>query len=185
MHPGFYINLPCGGAALLLLFFVQIPTAKKASHETIITRILKLDLIGFFFFAPAAIQLILAMEWGGTKYAWSNSIVIGLFCGSFATILVFGAWEYRMGDEAMIPLHIIKRLVIWSSCLNYALFAGAMLTATYYLPVYFQSVRNASPSESFLLSSTYLSLDGEWATCAMIYSSSGHGCHPFYRALSL
>jgi hypothetical protein len=45
----------------------------------------------------------------------------------------------------MIPLALIKRRVIWSSCINYAFFIGSMLTSTYYLPIYFQSIKNASP----------------------------------------
>lgn len=50
-----------------------------------------------------------------------------------------------MGSGAMIPLALIRRRVIWSSCVNSACFMGSMLTATYYLPIYFQSVKDASP----------------------------------------
>jgi hypothetical protein len=53
-----------------------------------------------------------------------------------------------MGDEAMIPLSIIRRRVVWSSSLNYACFAGSMLILTYYLPIYFQAVWNATPTIS-------------------------------------
>jgi hypothetical protein len=69
---------------------------------------MKLDLIGFMLFAPAAIQFILALEWGGTFYHWDSAMVIGLFCGSFGTILVFLTWEYRMGDDAMIPILAVQ-----------------------------------------------------------------------------
>jgi hypothetical protein len=142
---GFYINLPCGALVAVLLFFVSIPRTKDSTQRTIVNRVLSLDLIGFSFFASAAIQFILALEWGGGRYPWSSTTVIGLFCGSFSTTLVFVAWEYRMGDKAMIPLSIIRRRVVWSSCINYACFVGSMLSATYYLPIYFQAVRNASP----------------------------------------
>lgn len=53
-----------------------------------------------------------------------------------------------MGNEAMIPLPLIRRRVIWSSCLNYACLFGSMLITTYYLPIYFQAVRNATPTLS-------------------------------------
>jgi hypothetical protein len=53
-----------------------------------------------------------------------------------------------MGSKAMVPLSVIRRRIIWSSCLNYACFTGALLSATYYLPIYFQAVRNASPTMS-------------------------------------
>jgi nitrate/nitrite transporter NarK len=53
-----------------------------------------------------------------------------------------------MGDEAMIPFSIIRRRVLWSTCINYGCFMGSMLTLTYYLPIYFQAVRDASPTMS-------------------------------------
>lgn len=145
---GFYINLPTGGLAILLfIFVVNVPPTKEASTPrlSIISRIRKLDPVGFCLFAPAAVQLILTLEMGGNQHRWDSATIIGLFCGAFGTLLVFIAWEYRMGDGAMIPLSIIRRRVIWSSCINYAFFVGSMMSATYYLPIYFQSVRNASP----------------------------------------
>ncbi|TGO10236.1 hypothetical protein BTUL_0140g00030 [Botrytis tulipae] len=116
------------------------------STETLIQRLRKLDLIGFFFFAPAAMMLIFALEWGGTMYAWNNSRIISLFIGSGLMMIVFVAWEHHMGREAMIPLSIIGRTVIWSSCLYMFFFIGSALTAIYYLPIYFQAVRNVSPA---------------------------------------
>jgi hypothetical protein len=134
--------------AAIVLLFVSIPSNNNAEGRKFVARLSRLDLVGFFFFAPAAIQFILALEWGGTKYAWNDATIIGLFCGAFGMLLVFVAWEHHMGAKAMIPLFIISRRVIWSSCTNYAFFIGAMNTATYYLPIYFQSVRNASPTRS-------------------------------------
>ncbi|KAK9250091.1 major facilitator superfamily domain-containing protein [Lipomyces tetrasporus] len=145
----FYINLPCGGVAAILLF-ASLPhrNIKGARKQTILDTLSKLDLIGFSLFAPAAIQFIFALEFGGIKYSWNSATVIGLFCGSFGTLLVFLAWEYHMGDQAMIPLSIIGRRAVWSSSLNYACFMGSMLISSYYLPIYFQAVRNATPTLS-------------------------------------
>jgi hypothetical protein len=147
---GFYINLPCGGVAATFLLFISLPlrTTKGAGKQTVLNTLGKLDLIGFSLFAPATIQFIFALEWGGIKYAWNSATIIGLFCGSFGTLLVFLAWEHHMGDEAMIPLSIIGRRVVWSSSLNYVCFMGSMLISTYYLPIYFQAVRNATPTLS-------------------------------------
>lgn len=108
----------------------------------------KLDLFGFSLFAPAAIQFLLALEWGGTKHPWGSATVIGLFCGAFGTLLVFLAWEYHMSDGAMIPLSIIRRRVVWSSCVNYGCLMGATLSSTFYLPIYFQAARDATPTLS-------------------------------------
>lgn len=142
---GFYINLPCGGVAALVFFVTSIPNVHPKGDPKIINRLRNLDLLGFGLFAPAAIMFILALEWGGNQYAWSSATIIGLFCGSFGMIVVFVAWEHRMGHKAMIPLSILKRRVIWSTTVHFGFFTGSMLTATYYLPLYFQTVKDASP----------------------------------------
>jgi hypothetical protein len=38
-------------------------------------------------------MFLLALQWGGQKYAWNSGTIIGLFIGSFANLCVFLAWE--------------------------------------------------------------------------------------------
>jgi len=75
-------------------------------------------------------------------------MVIGLFCGSFGTILVFLTWEYQMGDDAIIPLPLIGRSIILCSVLNMGFVLSCLEVTAYYLPVWFQAVLNTSPSMS-------------------------------------
>ena len=144
------MNLPIGGAVAILLMLIRIPerTTKTEVQSTVLTLLKKLDILGFALFAPAAIQFLLALEWGGSRYAWKSATIIGLFCGAAGTFCVFLMWEYRRGDSAMIPLSMVRRRIVWSSCLVMFLFMGSMLTTTYYMPIYFQAVRNATPTMS-------------------------------------
>jgi hypothetical protein len=133
-----------------MLLFIEIPDqivkpSIKSSFDTI-TR--KLDLIGFVLFAPAAIQLLLALEYGQNEFGWKSATVIGLFCGSGCTFLVFLAWEHHQGDKAMIPLTMLRQRVMWSSCLVMITIFAMVLTASYYLPIYFQSIKNETPTMS-------------------------------------
>ena len=112
------------------------------------TVLKKLDLVGFALFAPAAIQCLLALEWGGTKYAWGSSKIIGLFCGAFGTFVVFCVWDWYKGEEAMIPLSAARVRIVWSSCLVMFFFFGALMLTVYYLPIYFQAVKGVSPITS-------------------------------------
>ncbi|KAJ9215410.1 hypothetical protein DTO166G4_3064 [Paecilomyces variotii] len=112
----FYINLPPGGLAILILSTLSIPEQMEKrpvwiNLKNIVTE--ELDLIGFALFAPACVMFLLAMIWGGTTYPWKSSTIIGLFCGAFATLLM-----------------------------------GAVLLLSYYLPIWFQVVKNASPTMS-------------------------------------
>jgi hypothetical protein len=93
-------------------------------------------------------MFLLALDWGGTTYAWSSSIVIGLFCGAGVAFIIFAVWEYRLGDNAMIPLSILGQRIIWSSCAVMFFFFSSLMMLSFYLPIYFQTIRNASPTLS-------------------------------------
>ena len=146
----FYINLPIGGAAAVLLFLITIPdSSDKADKKSTIKIILtKLDLLGFGLFAPATVQLLLALQWGGDRYHWGSPTIIGLFCGAFGTLCVFLAWQYRKGDDAMIPFSMVRLRPVWSGSLVSFFFMGSQMIMSYYLPIYFQSIKNASPTMS-------------------------------------
>lgn len=146
----FYINLPICGLTAVLLLLINIPdrVVRDTDMKSITIIREKLDLVGFALFAPAAVQFLLALQWGGTRYRWDSATVIGLLCGTAGTVCVFLAWEYRKGDMAMIPFSIMRRKVVWSSCLVAFFFFGGMLSFSYYMPIYFQAVKGVSPTMS-------------------------------------
>ena len=146
----FYINLPIGGAVAILLFLISIPDGNGTTDTkpTIRSTLSKLDLLGFALFAPAAIQLLLALQWGETRYRWDDAKIIGLFCGAFGTFCAFLVWQYRMKEDAMMPFSILRRRPVWSGSLTSFFFFGNQLVTSYYIPIYFQAIRNASPTMS-------------------------------------
>ncbi|TVY33440.1 Efflux pump [Lachnellula subtilissima] len=148
----FYLNLPIGGVAALLLLLIKLPDridrTNNAPRLTIIGLAKKLDVVGFLIFAPAIVMLLMALRWGGTEYPWKSATIIGLFCGAGITLIPFVIWEYYVGDNAMIPVSIVSHRVVWSGCIYAGLFLGAVMTFTYYMPIYFQAVRGISPSLS-------------------------------------
>ncbi|KAJ8119752.1 hypothetical protein ONZ43_g3367 [Nemania bipapillata] len=147
---GFYVNLPPGALIALFIITTRFPDYRVAGDgkQTVLERIMKLDIPGFLLFAPTVVMLILPLQWGGTRYAWSSATIIGLFVGSFGNLLVFLGWEYYVGEGALIPLGLLRRRVIWTSCLNMAFLIGCTLTTAYYFPVWFQAVHGDSPVQS-------------------------------------
>jgi hypothetical protein len=147
----FYINLPVGAAVSVALFFSPVPAGPEKTESKKVNTgnfLQSLDLVGFALFAPAIIQLLLALQWGGTKYAWNDSTIIGLFCGGAATLLVFLTWEYFKGDDALIPFSVVRVRIFWSSCLTCFFQFGSMLCLNFYLPIWFQAVKGVSPASS-------------------------------------
>jgi len=152
--PGFYINLPVGGLVGVLIFSIRIPDKRiKSQVKTTLPAILhSLDLPGIGLFAPTAIMFLLALEWGGNKYNWGSATIIGLFCGSAGMLVVFLVWEWKRGDTAMIPLSMLKRRIVWMSCVTLFFISANMLITSYYMAIYFQSIRGKSP----MLSGVYI-----------------------------
>ncbi|KAG4418453.1 hypothetical protein IFR04_008438 [Cadophora malorum] len=144
----FWINLPIGGITATLLTFIHVPNAKLviADKPTPLQTFDRLDLPGFALFAPGCVMLLLAVEWGGVTYAWSSANVIGLLCGAVVIIIIFFVWEGRRGDTAMIPFFLLKNRVVICACLTMTLSQGSLMVVTYYIPLWFQVVKDASPT---------------------------------------
>ncbi|KAJ4264970.1 hypothetical protein NW762_005213 [Fusarium torreyae] len=146
----FYINLPIGAVCAALILAVHIPDHRRVRRDQSAIKILttKLDLTGFVIFCPTIIMLLLALQWGGNEYDWDSATVIGLFCGGGVLLLVFLAWEYRVGEGAMIPLPIVRKREVWTACLTQLFLFATVIMASFYLPIYFQSIKDATPFDS-------------------------------------
>jgi hypothetical protein len=145
----FYINLPVGGLTSAILLMIRFPPYKARKTSSTFRDIIKdFDLLGFGIFAPACIMLLLALQWGGTKYAWSSATVIGLICGSVIAFCVFAFWEYHHGESAMIPFSLVRQRVVYSSLVTTVCQFGGLIIMAYYLPLWFQTVKGDSPTIS-------------------------------------
>ncbi|KAI1160772.1 major facilitator superfamily domain-containing protein [Nemania serpens] len=150
----FYINLPLGALVAIPVVLIHIPEQRTKDKALRVLRHLHrhLDLVGFALFAPAVIQLLLALQYGGVHYPWNSSQVIGLFVGAGATFIVWCIWNYRKGDDALIPVSIVKKRVVWASAINYGLVLSTLFGTSYFLPIYFQAVKGVNA----ILSGVYL-----------------------------
>ncbi|KAJ5178979.1 hypothetical protein N7492_002189 [Penicillium capsulatum] len=150
----FYINLPVGAVVAALLLFTRIPAAVTPRDVTIwVASKKRFDLIGFSLLLPACVMFFLALDYAGHQFEWNSPTIIGLFCGAGVTFILFVVWEFTMGgEEAMVPYSMIRIRAVWSSCLVMLFFFGMLELASYYMPIYFQSVNNATP----LMSGVYI-----------------------------
>ncbi|KAF2996712.1 hypothetical protein E8E13_005642 [Curvularia kusanoi] len=146
----FYINLPAGALVFAALLFLNIPEPLAKPHwkEVLKHPMNEFDLIGFGLFGPAAIMLFLVLDFGGNRFAWNSSEVIGLFCGTGAMFAIWCFWNYRKGVSALIPFSMLGKRVVWSSCATIFIISGTVFVTAYYLPLYFQGVKAQSPFQS-------------------------------------
>ncbi|KAL2798670.1 major facilitator superfamily domain-containing protein [Aspergillus keveii] len=156
----FYINLPIGGVtAFFVLLFFQAEKASKARGPAF-QQFLELDLSGL---------------WGGAKYPWNSWRITTLLVAVGALLLVFAAIEYWQQDRAIIPPSLIKSRNIWGSVVFVFCITGSFIVFTYYLPIWFQSVKGASATMSgvmnlpLILSVTITSMLAGWAVTSIGY----------------
>lgn len=129
----FYINLPFGAVtALFVLFFFKSPQTvkKKADFKS---QLRELDLLGSLFFFPAVIALLLALQWGGTKYNWANARIIALLVISGVLALIFVGIQYWKQDKATVPPRLLKNRNVWGSAWFSITLGAAFFVFIYYV----------------------------------------------------
>ncbi|KAF2258393.1 MFS gliotoxin efflux transporter glia [Lojkania enalia] len=142
----FYINLPIGGvSAALVLFFFELPAAAKPPKVTMKEKILHMDPVGIALAMGLIICFILGLHYAGNSHPWSSSIVIGNLVGFVVISLALAAWEIYIDEYAMLLPRLMKKRAIWSVVPYQFCMMGDIVFILYYLPIYFQSVRGASP----------------------------------------
>lgn len=129
----FYINLPIGAVtAAFVLFFFHAPNSVKRRPE--LRKLLsELDPIGSFFFLPAIVCLLLALQWGGTQYSWKSPRIIVLFVLTGVLLLAFVAVQIRQNEKATLPPRIVQNRNIWSSAWFAITLNGAYFVFIYYV----------------------------------------------------
>lgn len=145
----FYINLPIGGFAALV--FLPLARFKPAKSEQVpfLAKVKALDAVGFLLFAGSLIMLLLALQWGGSTYAWNSSVVIGLFVGFAVTMALFIPWQIRLQEDALIPPRLFtSHRNAWLICSSSFFLNGPFQVIVYWLPIWFQAILGASPTQS-------------------------------------
>ncbi|KAH7309933.1 putative MFS multidrug transporter [Rhexocercosporidium sp. MPI-PUGE-AT-0058] len=144
----FYLNLPLGGVVMAIVFFLlQIPD-RPSTQIPLKDKLQQLNALGMLAILPGVICLCLALQWGGTTYAWSDGRVIALLVLGLVFLVVFALIQVWKPEQATMPPRIfIQRSIasgFWVSCCT-----GAHMTMLlYYLPIWFQAIDGVSAVDS-------------------------------------
>ena len=147
-HP-VYINLPIGAVAFaVIVFFYHSPPRKAEAKVSWKERANQFDIYGTAIFLPAIICLLLALQWGGSTYAWGSGRIIALLVVFAILVIGFIAIQFWKGDYATVPIRIIKQRSIAGSAW-YAFCLGAtFFILIYWIPVWFQAIKGTSATKS-------------------------------------
>lgn len=130
---GFYIIIP-GSAISIVVIFFSIEHLRKADSTHLARKDIfkKVDWVGFGINVPMTLTLVLALQWGGTIYAWNNWRVVLLLVLASVLLVIFLSWERRVLEGSMVPLKLLKqRSVALASIITFCDFAHLAIAAYY------------------------------------------------------
>ncbi|KAK4502033.1 hypothetical protein PRZ48_007844 [Zasmidium cellare] len=145
----FYINLPIDGFAFfILLFFLDV----KTPRTPILAGLKAVDWTGMVLIVGATLMFLLGLQYGGQTAPWDSAEVICLLVFGVLTFGLFLTWDWKVARYPIMPTQLFNSRTNCAT-LGAIFFHGVVFIAgTYYLPLYFQLVRGASP----IMSGVYL-----------------------------
>ncbi|TLS29850.1 hypothetical protein PpBr36_00811 [Pyricularia pennisetigena] len=137
----FWINIPIGALTVLpVVFFVTINRDNNPQRKRLIDRVREIDMYGIAALFPTMVCFILAIQWGGTQFAWNSAEVIGLFVATAVLGATFVWVEIRTGDGGMLPPRLFKNRDVVLAFAFSAAFSAGFTPLTVYTSIYFQAI---------------------------------------------
>jgi MFS family permease len=137
----FYVNLPTGALALVVIGAVFHARANRVEHE--------IDYLGAALLAGGLSCVVLFTSLGGTTFAWDSAESIALMVLSVALLTLFVFVEQRAAEAILPPLLFRNRTFAVSAATGFII-GLAMFGSITYLPLFLQIVKEMSPTKSGL-----------------------------------
>lgn len=130
----FYVDLPLGVFIFAVLLATVRPPKRQSEGFTSWAYFFEtLDLFGVAALAPSVVRLLLALQWGGTRYPSNDGRIVALFVlfGVLGLVFIMITLEIRHGSKAMLPMCVFAQRAV--DCANFYGFwtAGAIFVLRY------------------------------------------------------
>ena len=136
----FFVNLPVGGLALVVIILTMPRRATAQTRHAI-------DWLGAGLLAAGTACLLLGLVWGGRQYAWGSGHVVAALAASAALLALFALVE-RRAAEPILPFDVLRNPIVAGSVACMALIGMAMFGTISYVPLFVQGVIGTSATSS-------------------------------------
>jgi len=137
----FYINVPVGIVALIVVSRVLTMPRKRSEH--------RIDYLGAGLLTSGVVPLLLLAE-KGREWGWGSALSLSLMALGVLSLVLFVPRERKMGEEAILPLRVFQSRVFNVSSTVAFLVGIGMFGGLTSLPLYLQIVRGESPTKAGL-----------------------------------
>ncbi|MCA0337541.1 MAG: MFS transporter [Actinobacteria bacterium] len=138
----FLVNVPIGIIALVVVARTLHLRHRRLDH--------RIDWLGAVLLSLALVPLLLVAE-QGREWGWTSTQAITCYIVGGIAAVLFHLQEWRMGEEAILPLRIFRNRTVGVASLAGVIIGVAMFGGIAMLPLYLQIVRGASPTEAGFL----------------------------------
>jgi len=133
----FYVNLPVGALALIVISATLPATGRRARP--------RIDYLGAALLAAALSAIVLVASLGGTTWPWGSAQTIVVTLLGLVLLAFFAAVE-RRAEEPVLPPALARDRVFVVACAESLIVGFALFGSVTFLPLYFQTVDGASPT---------------------------------------
>jgi MFS family permease len=138
----FYINFPfIGVGGILVILFLNL----KLAPSSLVEKLRRIDYFGTVLFVGSTSSFLIPLSWGGVSYDWDSWRTLVPLCVGCAGLIVFGYYEYRFASDPIIPPIIFQNRTAIASFIGSVLQGFILWCALYYLPLYYEAVKEYSP----------------------------------------
>ncbi|KAI1347581.1 major facilitator superfamily domain-containing protein [Xylaria sp. FL0043] len=179
----FYINLPLDGLAFLIIFFFL---DLKTPRTPLLEGLKAIDWVGSILIVGGTIMFLFGLQYGGVQAPWGSVEVIALLVFGPLTLALFIFWEMYYAKFPVTPMTLFRKLTNAATLFSVFIQGVVFISASYYLPLYFQAVRGYSPIQSGLyVLPTALSLSVGSLSTGMVVAKTGWYLPPICLGLFL
>lgn len=140
-------SLPIGAVVLAVLVPMLHVRHEKVA-EPLSRQLVRLDPVGTIMFLPGVVCFLLALQWGGSVYPWSNGRIIALLVISGLLVIAFCLVQLWRKEDATVPPRIMGQRSIAFGSLYSMCIGGGLVSMMYCLPIWFQAVKGTSAVQS-------------------------------------
>lgn len=136
----FYVNLPIGIAAIVLVQLVMIePLDDRHRH--------RIDWTGMCTLLGWTVLLVFALETGGRDYAWGSPVIVGSLVTSAILFATFVVAE-RRAAEPLIPFSLFRVPALRAASVISVPLGMTMFAIISFLPLFVQVVLESSATDA-------------------------------------
>ncbi len=142
----FYVNLPVGLAAMLVLIFLMPSLRSKNTGKP------SIDYLGAALLIAGTVPLLLGFTWAGSQYDWLSWQILSLFAGSIVFVTLFILFEARLerrNEQPIINPSLFKNSIFSVSVMITMITSMGMFGSILFIPLYAQGVLGISATTRF------------------------------------